>query len=71
MRVNGGEMRGKLAQHAYRGWLIIDEDAALASYCDLAAQNDGFIFVVWVNAVALQNFGYDLFCTLVDFKDGA
>ena len=64
-----GQTRRKLAQHAYRGWLIVDEDAALASRRDLAPQNDGFVFVVGIDAVGFENSGNDLFRPLIDFKD--
>ena len=67
--MDGGKVRRKLAQHAHRGRLIVDEDAALPSGRDLAPQNDGLVFVVGIDAVGLENSGNDLFRPLVNFKN--
>ncbi len=62
LRVDSREIRGELAQHGYRGRLIVDEDAALAARRNLATQDDGFvIFVVGVDAVGFEDSSDDLF----------
>ena len=62
-------MRGKLPQHAHRGWLVVDEDASFASGRDLAPQDDGFVFVAGIDAVGFKNPSDDLFCLVVDLED--
>ena len=68
LRVDGREVRSKLAQHRNRCRLIVDEDASLAAAGNLAPQDDGLIFPV--DAVGLQYLGHGFPGAGLDFEYG-